>query len=238
MTSFVRLGVVVSVALTLAGCNRQEPTTARGGSETSKPATRHPEPIAAPRTVASSAPHEPGDAALQVPDAGLHGQGTEPSLFAEDGGALPQTEDRPALNERFQARMALLFEAIRADDPARAHSVFFPLLAYRQVKAIADPDRDYQRRLLRAFDRDIHDYHRKLGIADAASPARLTGVAVPEAQARWMKPGSEGNKLGYWRVLRSALGVTDGTGTERKLAITSLISWRGEWYVVHLNGFE
>jgi hypothetical protein len=24
----------------------------------------------------------------------------------------------------------------------------------------------------------------------------------------------------------------------KTLAVTSMISWRGEWYVVHLNGFE
>jgi len=27
-------------------------------------------------------------------------------------------------------------------------------------------------------------------------------------------------------------------GKERSLEVTSLISWRGEWYVVHLTGFK
>jgi hypothetical protein len=53
-----------------------------------------------------------------------------------------------------------------------------------------------------------------------------------------MKPGSEGNKIGYWRVLRSKLRYADAEGNQQSLEITSLISWRGEWYVVHVNGFE
>jgi hypothetical protein len=242
-----RFAALGCLALVLTGCSRQEPTTARrapaapgliapvdersAAPSDAGPSTR-PEPTAPARTAAADAP----DAAAALPDAGLPADVSQATLLADDGGALPQTQDRPAQNERFHARMALLFQAIREDDPARARSVFFPLVAYRQVKAIAAPDRDYERRLLRAFERDIHGYHRKLGAG--ASQVRLASVEVPEAQARWMKPGSEGNKLGYWRVLRSALRVADPSGTERKLGVTSLISWRGEWYVVHLNGFE
>jgi hypothetical protein len=53
-----------------------------------------------------------------------------------------------------------------------------------------------------------------------------------------MKPGKEGNRLGYFRVLRSTLRFRLVNGTERAFELTSLISWRGEWYVVHLHGFE
>jgi hypothetical protein len=53
-----------------------------------------------------------------------------------------------------------------------------------------------------------------------------------------MKPGSEGNKLGYWRVLRAELRCREAQGRERILEVTSLISWRGEWYAVHLHGFK
>ena len=63
-------------------------------------------------------------------------------------------------------------------------------------------------------------------------------LEVPEARAEWMKPGREGNRIGYYRVLRSRLIYTDADAKERSLEVTSLISWRGEWYVVHLHGFE
>ncbi|MBM4360774.1 MAG: hypothetical protein FJ096_21920 [Deltaproteobacteria bacterium] len=53
-----------------------------------------------------------------------------------------------------------------------------------------------------------------------------------------MKPQSEGNSIGYHRVLRSHLIVADGAGKEHDFELTSMISWRGEWYVVHLHGFD
>ena len=53
-----------------------------------------------------------------------------------------------------------------------------------------------------------------------------------------MKPGSEGNRIGYFRVLRSQLRFTLADGKTKDFELTSLISWRGQWYVVHLNGFK
>jgi hypothetical protein len=122
------------------------------------------------------------------------------------------------------------------DRPELAEAAFFPVIAYRQVKAILQPERDWRYRLLGAFERDVHDYHRRLGRDPQA--ARLLGLEVMDPRAQWMKPGSEGNKLGYWRALRSQLRYVDAEGRERSLEITSLISWRGEWYLVHLHGFK
>ncbi len=150
---------------------------------------------------------------------------------------MPQTEARPTTDTAFFAHLkTTLFAAIQKDDPALARDLFFPIEAYRLVKNIAKPDRDYEGRLLKAFARDIHDYHKRLG--ENPEAATLIDLEVPEARSRWMKPGSEGNKLGYHRVLRSRLRFTDAKGKERSLEITSLISWRGEWYVVHINGFK
>jgi hypothetical protein len=53
-----------------------------------------------------------------------------------------------------------------------------------------------------------------------------------------MKPGREGNAVGYYRALRSRLVVGTDEHARVPLEITSLISWRGEWYVVHLHGFK
>jgi hypothetical protein len=38
--------------------------------------------------------------------------------------------------------------------------------------------------------------------------------------------------------LRSRLHFTLPAGRSRDFELTSLISWRGEWYVVHLHGFK
>ncbi len=161
----------------------------------------------------------------------------QPALLDSTNQPLPQTNDRPTTTSpSFQRRIELLCEAIIEGQPTKAHDAFFPLVAYSQVKAVADPGRDYRLRLLSHFDRDILDYHRR--IAKRSGPLRCGGITVPENSARWMKPGSEYNKLGYYRVLRSSLRITDANDKATVFEVTSLISWRGEWYVVHLNGFE
>jgi len=182
-------------------------------------------------------------APIEAPDAASPPQGGATAalsgapLLAADGTALPQLEDRPsAESPAFRERMRLLVAAIARDDPALAAPAFFPLVAYEQVKAIANPGRDWRARLVAAFERNVHEYHRALGRNGAE--LELVSVEVDEPRVRWMKPGSEGNRVGYHRVLRSRLRVADGAGKQRSFEITSLISWRGEWYVVHLNGFE
>jgi hypothetical protein len=160
-----------------------------------------------------------------------------PELLAADGAPLAQTDAFPSLDSAsYRARLDLLWRAIVQDDAALARPAFFPLVAYAQVKAIPNPAADYEARLMKAFARDIHAYHQKLG--DDAASARLLRLDVPVAKAKWMAPGSEGNKLGYERVLDSILVFVDGKGKERTLPVKSMISWRGEWYVVHLAGFK
>lgn len=161
----------------------------------------------------------------------------EPPLVGPDGVALPQTEERPSVTSAaFQRRMQLLASSILSGDVEAARAAFFPLIAYTQVKDVQKPERDYRFRLMAHFERDVRDYHRKLG--KDAERAKFLGVTVPEARAVWMKPGKEGNRLGYFRVLRSELRFELPSGKQRTLELTSMISWRGEWYVVHLNGFE
>jgi hypothetical protein len=235
------------LAAELGACSPREPAATqnraseghaafRSRAQSAKPKTKKVFDAGAPSDAGTS---DPGDVEAGTDAmAGLAPEAREePNLFGPDGGPLPQTEERPSSTAaRFRARMQRLFHAIQTDDPASAYTCFFPLSAYEQVKDIAKPERDYRYRLLKAFDRGIHEYHRTLG----AYPEKtaFVGVDVPDAQALWMKPGSEGNKLGYYRVLRSSIRYATRTKTTHELELTSLISWRGEWYVVHLAGFK
>jgi hypothetical protein len=152
---------------------------------------------------------------------------------AVDPGSLPQTDDRPsASGAAFDARVQGLWNAIVRDDPSLALPFFFPESAYLQVKAMNDPATDYQQRLIANYEQDIHTLHAQLG-ANAAN-ASFTGIDVPDSQAVWVQPGEEYNKGSYWRVYGSTLNYTVD-GTPGSFAVTSLISWRGEWYVVHLG---
>jgi hypothetical protein len=207
------------------------PRKASALEATPVPAVASGEPRDRPEPAAAAAP---APAAAPTPPPAVE---PVPVLVDESGKTLPQTEELPsAESPSFQRRLELLIEAIRTDEPELALPAFFPVLAYAEVKAIAKPERDWQHRLIGAFKRNIHEYHRQLG--DAASGIELRGIEIPEAKVKFMKPGSEGNRVGYHRVLRSRLRLGTPDGRERAFEVTSMISWRGEWYVVHLHGFE
>jgi hypothetical protein len=147
-----------------------------------------------------------------------------------DPQTLPQTEDRPAVSSpALDARAQALWQAIVADDPAQATPFFFPLGAYIQVKGIQDPASDWTSRLLAAYEGDVHAAHATLG--DAAATATFGGISVPDT-GQWVTPGQEYNKGSYWRVYGAKLDYT-ANGASGSFTIASMISWRGEWYVVH-----
>jgi hypothetical protein len=153
-----------------------------------------------------------------------------------DPGTLPQTKDKPeASGAAFDARVAALWDAIVKDEPDRAMPFFFPVTAYEQVKGIPNPASDWRRRLVAAYKRDVHALHKRLG--EHAADAKLLRADVPQDRARWVEPNEESNTLGYYRVYGTRLAY-EVDGKERSLEVTSLISWRGEWYVVHLSGFK
>jgi hypothetical protein len=148
-----------------------------------------------------------------------------------DPGLLPQTGARPSgTDPAFQARMKLLWDAIATGHVGVALPAFFPLAAYKKVKTLADPGSDWLHRLVVAYDSDIAALHSSMG----AGPMSFTGTTVPDASATWVAPGSEANKIGYWRVYNSTLNYTAG-GAAHKIVVISLISWRGQWYVVHFR---
>jgi hypothetical protein len=148
-----------------------------------------------------------------------------------DPGQLPQTHDRPtASGPAFDARVHGLWQAIVEDKPDLAMPFFFPLTAYEQVKALPDPAKDWQQRLVMAYRNDVHVLHLSLGNPGTAV---LASSDVPDALATWINPGVETNKIGYFRVYGSTIHyLVDGT--KHYFTVASLISWRGEWYVVHL----
>jgi hypothetical protein len=146
----------------------------------------------------------------------------------------PQTTASPsATTPVFADEMTDLWTAIATGNTAIALQSFFPLAAYQQVKAIADPTTDWQSRLVGEYVLDIQAAHDYLG--PSASAAQLVQVIVPAQYASWIVPGDCYNQVGYWHVPGSRL-VYRVDGELRSIGIASLISWRGQWYVVHLGG--
>jgi hypothetical protein len=148
-------------------------------------------------------------------------------------GALHQTRTVPSAGTRvFRAEMTDLWAAVVTGQARLAAQAFFPLAAYTQVKAIADPAADWRSRLFGDFRLDVSAAHRFLG--PGARHATLVRVVVPSADAAWINPGVCYNAVGYWHVGGARL-VYRQHGQVRSIGIASLISWRGRWYVVHFG---
>ena len=218
MVGVLAVATLIGVALVSLGPDRRAPTevvaaTSAAVGVAAAPTSTIPVPAAA-TTAPAAAP-------------------TTTTTAATDAGALPQTDERPvASGATFAAGVQGLWQAVVQDNPDLAMPFFFPKRAYLQVKAISDPATDYEQRLIANYEQDIHTLHSQLG-ADAAS-AQFVGIDVPDGQAVLVQPGEESNKLSYWRVYGTKLRYSLN-GTTNSFPVTSLISWRGQWYVVHLG---
>jgi hypothetical protein len=233
MSAVVRRALVLAIASMLAACTTHDPPTPSGSPSVATAEALAPSPSASGTTV-SPAPSGAASSTRTVARAAPSASAS--ASPAVDPSTLPQTHDRPeASGAAFDARVAALWDAIVADDPARALPCFFPLGAYRQVKDVPDPASDWNRRLVAAYSRDIHALHGRLG--DGAARARLVGLDIPRDRGRWVDPGEEYNKIGYFRVFGSRLRY-EVDGNPHAFEVKSLISWRGEWYVVHLSAIQ
>jgi hypothetical protein len=205
-----------AAALLAAGCG----TSAADGGTTGSPQVKAVQVKATPTASHSAAPSPTASATAAT------------AAAAVDPGTLPQTNVLPGDRDaQFQAGGYSLWRAIVQDKPQLAHAFFFPLTAYRQVKAIWDIDADYQNRLIAWYDLDIQAAHDHLG---SAASARFVSMDVPESNAEWIEPGAEYNKGSYYRVYGTRLNY-EVNGRAASIGVFSLISWRGEWYVVHLG---
>jgi hypothetical protein len=223
--------VVAGIVAAAAACVRRDPP-----APDAAPSIALPEMAAPPATSSATAPTADMPPSPSASSSPLPSSSAAPAASATAQDVLAQTHDRPeASGEAFDTRAAGLWASIVTDDPEKAMAFFFPLGAYQQVKDISDPASDWKRRLVAAYARDIHALHARLG--DAAARAVWVGLDVPEARARWVDPGEEYNKVGYFRVFGSRLRYTVD-GEARALEVKSLISWRGQWYVVHLSAFK
>lgn len=213
--------------LTAAGCG----SSSSSPKATSAAASTTPEASSAAGTPSAPA-STPTSTPTQTPAPPSTPQ-TPSSSPSVDPGTLPQIKALPtATDPQFTAGVNALWQGIVDDNPREALPFLFPKSAYLQVKALSDASADYENRLIGFYNLDIHAAHRLLG--SGAKDARLVGVSVPAKAAEWIAPGVEQNKLSYYRVYGSRLTYTEG-GKTKSFGLFSLISWRGQWYVVHFG---
>ncbi|NNN02045.1 MAG: hypothetical protein HKL86_09475 [Acidimicrobiaceae bacterium] len=146
---------------------------------------------------------------------------------------LVQTTVKPSSGAPLTKMMRELFAAISSDSVGRANSLFFPRAAYVWMKTgeISNPGADFDGRLLAFYRLDLQAYHQRL----ASHPTTVfVRVNVNARLANWIPPGTCENRVGYWHLPGVRLVLRSGHRIE-SVAIDSLISWRGAWYVVHLG---
>ena len=139
---------------------------------------------------------------------------------------------RPAPQSAIAVGHALFTDLVNQDGAA-ARPLFFPEAAYVAMKTgqIPNPSSDYVDRLLAFYSLDEVAYHRYL--VTGGQP-RLLRVLVNVSQAQWIAPNVCENNVGYWHQPPIRL-VYVQRGVVKSVAIDSLSSWRGHFYIVHLG---
>lgn len=137
------------------------------------------------------------------------------------------------MGSSLNSRMSILFADLVANSLPRAERLFFPESAYVAMKTgrIAAPASDYVNRLIGFLRLDLAVYHASL---TSHGPSTFLGINVNPADALWIHPGWCENSIGYWHIPGVRL-VYRQRNVVRSVAVASLISWRGVWYVVHLG---
>jgi hypothetical protein len=201
----------------LTGCagGADVATSAVGATHEESPAAST-SPSAEPTPTPTPTPSKPQPSALPV--------------GAADAGTLPQTSALPKTTDTaFGNAVHDIWLAVSTGDPGYARPAFFPEEAYKQVKAIANPESDWDGRLWYDFTLDIAAAHKLAG-----QNATLVKVVTPTQYAQWIPAGACYNSIGYWHLPGSRL-VYREHGVTHSFGIASFISWRGTWYVIHLG---
>ncbi len=194
------LVMAVLAAGALAGCTATSAGTAATASRTASAAASAAARVgrataAQPKPEATPGPPPPQKpAALPVAPPGA--------------GALPQTRTLPSTTDTaFKNLIHDFWLAVTTGNPDYAKPAFFPEKAYEQVKAIADPDQDWQTRLWDEFALDVKAVRPLIG-----RDARLLKVIVPMQYAIWVPPGACYNSHRVLARPRRASRVRAGRG--------------------------
>ncbi|CAN95956.1 hypothetical protein predicted by Glimmer/Critica [Sorangium cellulosum So ce56] len=247
--------VIATALAVVAGCAAPTPAPDARPAESARPSSVGAAPTAAaatpgasaaevasaPRPEDASAPEPPQDggdrAAAEAPAADAPpGPGAEPTASADASAATSARADNkilPALeSEELTARARALFDAIVKKEPALAEPFWFPKEPFIPLKDVKDPGK-YWDNLHAAYVNDVKSMHRK---RKSWEGARFVGFVVG-SRPKWVPPGDEVNKIGYYRSFHGKLKY-EIDGKPASLDVHTIISWQGRWYITHLGDFK
>ncbi len=182
--------------------------------------------------VAASSAASPTATATPTSDAAATG----PLDAGADHAARPLVKDnmvRPALeSDELQDHARALFEAVTRDDPAVGDVFWFPKEPFLPLKDVKGPDK-YWDNLHGTYASDIHALHRKRKSWEGTKFVKFEVGSPP----KWVKPGEEANKIGYFRSFRGKLRY-EVAGEASTIDVHTIISWQGTWFITHLRKFK
>ncbi len=135
-------------------------------------------------------------------------------------------------NEELQSRAKSLFEAIVKDEPIRGESFWFPKEPFIPLKDVKGPEK-YWNTLHKTYERDIHLLHKEKKSWEGATFEEFSLGSSP----RWVKPGEEANKIGYFRSFHGKIKYHQN-GTLHQIDVHTVITWQGDWFCTHLRDFK
>jgi hypothetical protein len=187
-------------------------------------------------------PTPPPTQAAPVADAGAATDaGAEPAVDAgpePDAGAVaaapfaPDNKVAPTSGPELLERARGLFDAIVKDEPERGEAFWFPKEPFIPLKDVKEPGK-YWTQLHRTYVNDIHALHAKRKSWERAELLGFDGWSHP----KWVKPGDEANKIGYYRAFRGKLRYRID-GEDAEIEVRTIITWQGRWFITHLSKFK
>jgi hypothetical protein len=195
-------------------------------------------------TGAATAPPAPATSSSTSGTASEVPTASATATAADDAGAPPPAKDAdydplnkakpPTDSEELQSRARGLFDAIVQNNPALGEDFWFPKEPFLILKDIKDPGK-YWDQLHRAYAKDIQKLHDKRKSWEGAEFVKFEPGSAP----KWVKPGEEANKIGYFRTVKGNLVFKDkADGKPQKLEVRVIISWQKRWYITHLSKFK
>jgi hypothetical protein len=216
------MAVVAALLAALAGCAQGAKASAGVKVTTS--------PMSATHKASPSASKSPSAKPTPTPTPTPRPTPSALPVGPANAGRLPQTSALPKTNAAaFSNAVHDLWLAVTTGNPNYAKPAFFPEKAYEQVKAIADPESDWQGRLWYDFTLDLAAVHQVV-----KPGATFIKVIAPTQYQQWIPPGACYNSTGYWHLPGARLVYREG-GVTHSFGIASFISWRGDWYLIHLG---
>ncbi len=127
----------------------------------------------------------------------------------------------------FEEKARALTTALSTGELEKAKALFFPLEAFKRLKAIDRPEQ-YHKQLTLWYQDDLRREQKGL-------KAPLRFAAFQLGSCKWKEKGTEYNHIAYWSCYKSKIKMLDGNKEKVELEIRTLINFGNEWFVTHLG---